>query len=301
MVAIDIGIALPTYLETASPTVVREAALMAEDLGYSSVWVPDHVLVPAHTHPYESILEAVSTLSWVAGFTKRVRLGLSTLVLPQRDPVLVAKQLATLDYVSEGRVIVGIGAGWVREEFNYLGADFNARGRVMDADIGVLRALWSGASDVEIPGRVIRGASFLPLPAQHSGPQIWIGGSSRPALRRAARLGDGWHGGAAVGSPELFRACVAQLRALAPARDIALSVREHIGDRTGWRTGTFSDEYVLGERDVDSMLALRDAGCSHIVANFWDGDPREHRERIKRFSKAVLPELRRVQELAGGQ
>jgi probable F420-dependent oxidoreductase len=143
--------------------------------------------------PYGRLLEPLTTLSFVAARTEKLKLGTSILILPQRDPFLVAKQAATLDVFSGGRLILGTGAGWAEKEYAFLNADFRGRGRVYDESLKLLRALWT-QDVVDFQGNIfhVSGAHFLPKPARGTVP-IWIGGNGSVAVRRAVRLGDGWH------------------------------------------------------------------------------------------------------------
>jgi len=183
---------------------IRQVALAADRLGYSVVWTAEHIVFPETIrtpYPYGSrypfpltdpIFDVVATLSWVAALTTRVRLGTSVLVLPYRNPIVLAKELATLDVLSEGRLLLGVAGGWLAEEFEMLGVAFRERGARTDEYIALLRALWT-QDRVSFTGRFYRldGALFFPKPVQQP-PPIWIGGGSPAALGRVARLGDGW-------------------------------------------------------------------------------------------------------------
>lgn len=214
-----IGICLPNYGRASSPEAIREVAQAAESLGFDSLWTTDHILVPeAHYEPYGRIFETWTTLAYVAALTQRVRLGTSILLLGLRNPVLVAKQAATLDQLSNGRLILGIGAGWLAPEFENLGMSFRRRVRFLEEGIALMRTLWTNPRP-RFQGRFFRiqDAVFEPLPVQPGGPPIWIGGNTEAAVRRAARLGDGWH---PVGlDPETLRTRVAQLRTWSGAFD----------------------------------------------------------------------------------
>jgi probable F420-dependent oxidoreductase len=198
------GVALPHFSRLASREAVLTTAREAEALGYDSVWTTDHVLMAANQpEPYGTILEASITLTYVAAVTERVRLGTSVIVLPQREPVLVAKQAATLDVLSNGRLILGVGAGWNEREFGFLGASFHDRGRRLDEYIQALRVLWS-APDPHFAGQFVRfgEVSFQPRPIQPGGPPD-LAGRGQP--RRAApgghtvrRLARGGHLGGRV-------------------------------------------------------------------------------------------------------
>src|SRR5215210_5338857 len=205
------GVSLTNAGPYAEPDRLARVAVQAEALGFDSVWVSDHVVMPTEmesVYPYgppgsfstenrKNYYEAIVTLAWVAGATRRVRLGVSVLVVPYRNPVVTAKQLATLDALSGGRLILGIGVGWFEEEFQALGQPyFRQRGSLTDEYIRLYRALWSG-EPTAFDGRFyqLRSVITLPRPAQAAsgGPPIWVGGHGERALRRAAELGDAWH------------------------------------------------------------------------------------------------------------
>ena len=203
------GIILPNVGPMARMDILASLSQRAESLGYGGVFLSDHIAIPTELrspYPYRSdgrfpltaddlILEPITALSYLAAVTQRVHLGFSVLVLPYRHPVLNAKMLATLDVISNGRLIVGAGVGWMAEEFAALDADFDARGGVTDEHIAILRAFWSQAAPtLSGPHYDVSGVSISPRPVQEPQPPIWTGGISAPALRRAATLGDGWHG-----------------------------------------------------------------------------------------------------------
>ena len=171
---------------TAGPKELARLATACDDSGYAYVGVCDHVSLP------ESVVggmgthwaDPIATLGWIAGFTKNVGLLTHVYVLPYRHPRVAAKQFATLDHLSEGRALVGIGAGHVEAEFGLLGVDFHARGKALDNGIPQLAAA--------LENEFVDGFGARPLPAQSPRPPIWVAGSSPVAIKRAARLGDGW-------------------------------------------------------------------------------------------------------------
>jgi len=182
----------------------------AEALGFDSLWVSDQVVIPSElsasftygtTGTYDieanqNFFEALSVLGYLAGRTTRVKLGTSVLVLPYRQPLVVAKQWATLDALSGGRTILGVGAGFMREQFEVLGMDtFDRRGAATDDAIRIFRAAWAPGAEVSFTGELYRfpPVRFLPKPVRAGGPPIWVGGNGRRSIRRAAELGDGWH------------------------------------------------------------------------------------------------------------
>lgn len=203
------GVILPNVGPLAHIESLAHVARRAEDLGYDGVFLSDHIAIPTELHsayPYRSdgrfpltaadrILEPVTTLAYLAAVTTRLHLGFSVLVLPYRHPVLNAKMLGTLDVISSGRLIVGAGVGWMKEEFVALDSNFAARGAVTDEHVALLKALWTeDAPDVRGTHYSVDGLGMAPRPVTQPHPPIWTGGISPPALRRAANLADGWHG-----------------------------------------------------------------------------------------------------------
>jgi probable F420-dependent oxidoreductase len=184
--SLPVGIAAPTTRELTQPAAFARLARAAERLGYAHVWVSDHVLLPRPSHvPAGHQLDALVSLGWLAAHTERIRLGTSVLVLPHRGAAATAKALSTIDWLAGGRLIVGVGAGWLREELGALGVPFEQRGRRTDDTIRTMRDLWSDRAEL---------TSWPPGAAERSGSiPILVGGSSPAAMRRAARLGDGWH------------------------------------------------------------------------------------------------------------
>lgn len=192
----------------AEPATLVEAARLAEDAGYDSIFLADHILVPRglqSKYPYtrdgsfpydpeKNWLDPLVALGYLAGQTSHLRLGTSVTVVPMRHPIVTAKQIATADYLSGGRVIFGAGVGWMAEEFALLGASFHDRGRRMDEYLRLMKVLWT-EENPHFEGQYfqVKDCGFTPKPVQKPHVPLWIGGESRPALRRAAMLGDGWH------------------------------------------------------------------------------------------------------------
>ncbi len=203
------GFTVPGRGPLASPDSLITIAKHAEELGYDSISMGDHILVPNNidsTYPYTeggefpgsatgSSMEQITALSFLAGATEKVRLATSVLIVPHRNPLVAAKALATLDLLSQGRLIVGIGVGWMREEFEALGIPpFEERGAVTDEYIQAFKELWT-SENPSFEGKYIgfSDITFLPKPAQKPHPPIWVGGESRRAIRRAARYCDAWY------------------------------------------------------------------------------------------------------------
>jgi len=275
------GVALPNYGPLAAPQTLVELARVAEAEGADSVWVSDHLVAPEgvqSAYPYdrrpdpkpgdmgviEEFFEPMITLAWLAGATSRVRLGISAYVMPYRNPVVTAKQVATLDRLSGGRLVLGIGVGWLAEEFAALDVPFARRGQRTEDYIAVCKALWAGdtarfeGETYELPP-----VRTGPRPHQVPHPPLWIAGNSARAIDRAARIGDGWH--AIDFSPDELRPQATKARAAAAAygkRDFTISLRK------GVLPGAPSDHPLYGDRDKirRDLDAYRAVGLDYLVA-----------------------------------
>jgi len=183
---------LPNYGKDSSPDGIRRTAEAAEELGFDSIWATEHIIVgPEAVDPYGRVYDPLVTLGWLAAQTERIGLGTSIVLVPLHNPVHLAKEVATLQELSGGRFTLGVGMGWHRDEFEFMGVEFEGRSRRADEAIRILRALWSGERDFEGRYWSFRDATFEPRPSPQ--PEIWVGGSSERAVRRALELGDAWH------------------------------------------------------------------------------------------------------------
>lgn len=240
------GVCVSNYGETASVDGLRIIALEAEKMGYDSIWTTDHILMPVRSgSPYERIFESITSLAYLASITSTVKLGVSSLIMAMRNPVVVVKQLATIDHFSDGRVMLATSAGWVEREFQHLGSNFHDRGRRLDESIRLIRTLWSEGSDAKFEGKRIphkfSNIMFEPRPIQEH-LTIWIGGSSKAAMKRAAKLGDAWHPN--VTPLDVFRERVSEFRSLPRAKEKEICVRMALNSKAT------SAEYISpqGER-----------------------------------------------------
>ena len=203
----NFGLHLPASSSGVTAADLVRFALQAESLGFYCITVADHIIVPNNlTVPYPYTidgkypgtgyhLETLTTMSFLAGATERIRFVTSVMIAPYRNPIVTAKMLASLDVLSGGRVIVGLGVGWMKEEFENLNAPpFAERGKVTDEYIQAFRELWT-SDNPSFQGKYCSFSDivFVPKPVQKPAIPIWIGGHSSQAIRRAARLGDGWH------------------------------------------------------------------------------------------------------------
>jgi probable F420-dependent oxidoreductase len=305
------------YLPTRGPTATREGVLAlareGERLGLHSAMIADHIVFPVEStsaYPYTldrkhpsagDALEAFSILGVVAGATERLRLVTSILVLPYRNPVLTAKMVASLDVLSGGRVTLGVGVGWLKEEFEALNSPaFDRRGAVTDEWITIFKQLWT-RSPASFAGEFYNYANIRaePFPLQKPHPPIWVGGHSRAALRRAARHGDGWHPiGAIAASPLPPQEMSAHLDVLkrmteAEGRDFsALTISYKaalydtgIPDRDGPRR-SFSGNAADIAGDIRTFAAI---GVHELIFDFRGQTISESIERLQRFALEVMP------------
>jgi probable F420-dependent oxidoreductase len=272
-----LGIHLPQIGRKAGPEGIKRAAIQAEELGYDDVWTSEHIITPAGAMypPSPLFYDPVLTLTWAAAYTARVGLGTSVLVLPMRHPLPLAKELATLQNLSAGRLILGVGVGWLEKEFEALGVPFNQRGRRTDEGIAMMRAVWSDdpvSFEAKWIPAIIDNMRMMPKPEKPI--PVWVGGTSEPALKRALRL-DGWHGSRAM--PEQAEPLVKRLREERPGDDFTISLRANWDGR---------DEAVLKAR----LEGYRAVGVGHVLVEPSDrelGDWLRSVERIARASEGV--------------
>ena len=302
------GVILPNVGPMARIDVLAQIAGEAEALGYRGIFLSDHIAIPVDlrsAYPYRSdgrfplnsedlILEPVTTLSYLAAVTDSVHLGFSVLVLPYRHPVLNAKMLATLDVISAGRLIVGAGVGWMAEEFAALDADFDARGVVTDEHIAVLRALWTQPGpDISGSHYDVSGVGISPRPVQNPHPPIWTGGISPPALRRAANLGDGWHG--VRQSPADVARVISGISELRSQYDLTMegyeiSLRAGL-DITAQPFAGDGRTPLRGSPDQISadLSDYADAGLTYLVLEPRAESPERILQQLERFSQLPKP------------
>ena len=276
---------------------MRQSAVLAEELGYDSIWVTDHVLVPRENiNPYGTIYEPLVTLAMLGAVTSRVQLGTSILVLPMRNPVITAKQAATIDNATNGRMILGVAVGWNEPEFKNLSADFKNRGKRLDEDIQLLRTLWAN-EQVNFQGKYTQIADGYssPLPVRQRIP-IWIGGNEEPSWRRAAKLGDGWH--STGPSPDQVAEGVRRIWEFGPARPVTISVRLSI-DFNPNTPPTYqyrgNQRYRLtGTPDVirARLHEYRQAGLEHAILLFPFEDLSVGLEQMDKFARDLMPEFK---------
>ena len=269
--------------------VFREVAQTVEELGYDSIWAGDHI---SYRNP---ILDVVVALATFAAATDRIAIGAGIVLLPLRHPSVVAKEFSSLDYVSRGRVILGVGVGGEGEkDFEAVGVPVRERGARTDESMRALRALFSGSGSFSGRFFSFAGIEVSPGPVQEGGPPLWVGGRSEAAIRRAATLGDGWI--PIWVSPEQLRAGAAQLPAdVVPAVTVPAHVGEkrHLYEHLRKRyAGDFServvDRYCVAGSPQECVARVREyaeAGARHVVFNVCEP---EDIERLAEVARAAV-------------
>lgn len=290
-----LGICLPHYGKAMEPQGMREFAQAAEALGFDSLWVTDHLIVPkARDMLYkENMLDSLSTLSYLAGVTSRIRIGTSVIVLPYRHPVQVAKAIATADQLSGGRVTLGVGVGALEAEFRALNANFEERGEVADEYLRIIRSVWTDPT-ADFEGKYVgfKDMMFSPPTIQHPHPPIWVGGSTRRAGRRAVELGDAWHGTNI--SVEQFVDISAHMRRLSEKQGRAVVPGVNV------RMPVYFDQPLpagrIGLNGSDAEVAAQakayvDAGAEEVVFGLIDMPFADAMQQLNRLSSEVAPRL----------
>ena len=261
-----LGVNVPNFGPGTNPDVLRRWALTVEGLGFDLLMVSDHIAVtPDVAEQYPApFYEPFTTLSWLAGLTRGIRLGTTVLIVPYRHPLLIARMAANLNDLSGGRLVLGVGVGWAREEFGALGVPFRDRGRLTDEYLLAIRAAWQDDTDYR--------SGHIPL---------WIGGNSDAALRRAVRLADAWHPlrftpgwmAEAVGR---LTACAADQGRPAPALMPRIALRLTDAPVTASISG---GDRLAGHGTIDQIMAdlgqLRSLGADTVVLDPFNGDHRE--------------------------
>jgi probable F420-dependent oxidoreductase len=286
------GICLPNFTDAARPDAIEAAADVAERLGWQDVWTTDHVLVDKGeaSADYRINYDAILTLAWVAARHPGLRLGTSVIVVPQRNAVVLAKELASLDALSGGRATAGVGVGWNLKEFANLGVSdrFHERGAYLTETIALWRHLWSGSSE-PFPGRFhpLEDFVFNPLPPQGAALPIWIGGRTEPALRRAGRLADAYHSSST--SPDAYAKRIPVIRAAAEevGRPMpALSARVHVDFRTA-EPGSFYAMRGSPEEVSTEVRKFAELGVEHLALVFDADSTEEMVQAAEQFGAEV--------------
>ena len=286
----EFGIIFANTGRAVDPEGAVTLARIAEEAGFDSLWTVEHVVVPAgyeSAYPYSPsgkmpgpeespIPDPLIWLTWVAAATQRIKLATGILILPQRNPAVLAKEVATLDHLSGGRVILGVGVGWLKEEFDVLGVPFDERGARTDDHIEALRAFWT-QDEPTYHGRFssFEKAKSYPKPAQAGGVPIVIGGHTPIAAKRAGRLGDG------------FFPASAKFEDLSDILDTMRTAAKDAG-----RDADAIEVTAGGAMDVDGAKRYADLGVHRLVVPALGRNPEEWQQVLGTFGDQVIAKLR---------
>lgn len=307
------GFYLPTRGESATSDALTGLVQGGERLGFHSVTIADHIVFPTtidSKYPYTvqgnfpgegDAFEQLTLMSFIAAKTETLRMVTSVMIVPHRNPVVTAKMLATIDVLSKGRVTVGVGVGWLREEFEALSApDFAKRGAATNEYLEIFQKLWT-QDPVSHQGEFysFNELRCMPHPVQKPYPPIWIGGHSKPALRRAAKYGDGWHPVGSIAAvplpPEELQVHIDDLKRMTEAngRDPdAMTICYKTPLYDGGRAPAGADRKPFSgdpEQIAEDVRAFQAVGVSEIVFDFRSPTMRESLDRMEAFAAGVMP------------
>lgn len=308
----EFGVFLPISGRAAGGDTLIQTARQAEDLGYAAVWAADRIIIPWEIRtPYEysadrrfivppdrPFLEPLTVLAFLAAATERIKLGMSVLVLPYRPPVYSAKIVTSIDHLSRGRMILGVGTGWMVEEFEALNASFPDRARIWEEQVDILRTLWREERP-SFRGRFyhFENIAFYPKPYQRPTIPIWVGGEGKRAQRRAALYGDSWFPYFVKIAPAELRARFDNVRRLAKeaGRDpdqISFNCCLPIELRKGPEPQ--EEGRLIGNPDqlVTALKGYQGVGVEHMSLQFMVPRWPERIEQIEAFAREVMPALR---------
>ncbi len=291
------GVCLPQYGREVTFDDLRSVAIEAESVGFDSVWASDHIVTPEHMHGNIGpvFFDAFVVLSHASALTSRVKLGTTVMVTPYRNPLVAAKMIASLDALSGGRVILGVGAGGAPDEFSALGIPESQRGVRTDEYLGAMIELWT-SDPSSYRGRFVdfENVRFAPKPAQSPHPPIWVGGRSDAALRRAARFGEAWHpthmtlDALRERMDRLAEFSASMGRELLPSTTLHLSVSFDDGS-------TAPQERPMGRgapaQVTEDLTVYRSMGVTSVVCNFRASSTNEMRRAMETFARHVMPGL----------
>ena len=299
------GIMLPHYRQVASTEAITRFAKEAEDMGYDSVWVTDQIIVPNDdVDRFGPVFyESLTVLAFVAGITSTIRIGSSVIVLPYRNPIHVAKVASTIDSLSHGRLILGVGIGGVESEYRRIGASWEERGELSDEAIRIFKELWtSDQPSVQSKNYQFSEIQFYPKPVQKPHLPLWIGGNTRRALRRVVEFGDVWHPSRtnldllAEMTPRLWKLAE---RAGRDPQEIGIAVRQPLKFSSDSAVST-NEWPLLGtvKTVIDNVAGFSNAGVGYLVMDTFYGIPELHGETVdsilatmERFATEVIPQF----------
>jgi probable F420-dependent oxidoreductase len=270
------GVAIRNMGPQSSRETLRACARIAEDAGVDAIFVSDHLCIPPDQTEGSGgrYLDVLATLAWLAGVTERIRVGVSVLVLPYRPAVLTAKQIATVQELSGGRMILGVGVGWMKPEFDALGVDLRKRGAIASDTLRVLRHLFDHREPRPFTGGTVRFPAFVfePHPAR---PPIWVGGNGPHAIARVVEFGDGWH--------PMLRA--AELKPMVEELKAKISAAGRPAPEIVVRRGLKLDDLDAARA---RLAAERDAGATYFILDLGRyADDREFARSVATFMAKI--------------
>jgi len=295
------GLSLPNFGRDASKKNISRLTLTAEEFGFDSIWLSDHIVIPASHRGFGyNFYEPLVTLSYLSSMTNNIKLGTSVLIIPYRNPIVLAKLISDIDILSDGRLILGIGTGWMRDEFNALGAEYENRYVLTEEYIKIMIELWSDEMmERRDENSNLRGFSIKPTALQKSHPPIWIGGNSRNAIERALRIGNGWH---AVGLTP------AELNELIPIIKEKMSSTKHKNkDRGDFIISLRRNVQITDDKNIelnhketlrgtvnkitDGLNKYKESGVGYMVVQFLAGSFEEIIINLNIFCKNIIKQL----------
>jgi alkanesulfonate monooxygenase SsuD/methylene tetrahydromethanopterin reductase-like flavin-dependent oxidoreductase (luciferase family) len=287
-----LGLILPNYGSELSLERLVGAARAAEAAGFDSAWVTDHLLVPAEHAPiYGNIAEPLVTLGHLSAATTRLELGVSALVVPQRNPLVTLKQLTSLDFLSGGRIVTAVAAGWMQGEFETLGASFEQRGKLLNEWLrAALSVFEQMPGHVEFHRKLLSFEGWLaPALVRPGGPELWVAGVSKATLRRAAITGI-WHPVALP--PDTLRTMAAELRERRANSRVVLRINVFLGQERRAGQDERGRHAIAGPPEwiAEQLIEYIDAGCNGFVLNLGHERPGLD-ERVRRFAEEAVPLL----------
>lgn len=292
------GIALPNFGKHGNKETLLKLTLAAEEFGFDSVWVSNHIVIPkpprpAHIDDFlgDSFYDAVVTLSYLAAETSRIRLGTSCLVAPYRHPLEIAKQFATLDVLSAGRVILGLAGGWLEPEFQALGIPFKERGKRLEESAQAVVAAWT-QDDAEFTGRFysFSGIRCEPKPVQKPHPPIWLGGNNERNMMRALKWANGWHPSSL--EPFDLQGSVQKAKGLlatANNANFTISFRASLYLKEPQKSSWRASFHGKPEQVISNIREYESWGISYLVFDTLGGSVESVVSTLESFSKNVMP------------
>lgn len=294
-----IGIAIPNFGKFANRENIKEITLNAEELGFDSLWCSDHVIIPnSHKIGFGSnFYEPVTTLAYLASLTKRISLGTSVIVIPYRNPVVFAKLISTIDQISDGRVILGIGSGWLKEEFDALGIDFNNKSDITEEYLEIIKELWY-SDNPQYSGKYLSFSDivFSPRPTNTHRIPIWMGGNYNSSIDRAIKLCTGWH---AVGlTPYELQNKTDYIKnklktSEQKTENFIISIRSNLQITDNRKLIENNSELLRGNKEkiTDSLNGYKNSGADHMIIYILSSEVSGFLDHLQTLAEEIRPQI----------